>query len=103
MMRYLGVVAAMLLQVQFASVAVAHAHGDNESSHETTGMVTGRDISTTPASSAPSHLHQPDSHGMPSYAGISEYSSMMIAHIIFMVIAWFIILPIGMIWLHPRP
>lgn len=94
MMRYLGVVAAMLLQLQFVSVAVAHAHGGNESCHGTTGMVTGIDIFTTPASSAPSHLHQPDSHGRPSYAGVSEYSSMMIAHIIFMVIAWFFILPI---------
>ena len=36
-----------------------------------------------------------DLYALPSYSGLSAHSSMMLAHIVLMILAWFFILPIG--------
>lgn len=36
-----------------------------------------------------------DPYNDPTYAGLSAHSGMMMAHIAFMVLAWFFILPVG--------
>lgn len=38
-----------------------------------------------------------DEYNMPSYAGLSMHRNMVLAHIISMVLAWFLVLPIGML------
>jgi hypothetical protein len=45
---------------------------------------------------APSNTTEHNLYSMPSYASFSEHSGIMAGHIIFMVLAWFFILPIGM-------
>ena len=44
-------------------------------------------------------LHVPTQYDenwkMPSYAGLPEHSSAMVGHVVFMVLAWFLVLPVG--------
>ena len=39
-----------------------------------------------------------DHYDMPSYFGLASHSNLMVAHIAFMVLAWFFTLPIGELW-----
>merc|ERR1712000_360619 len=41
---------------------------------------------------------EPDYYAMPSYAGLGMHGNMMLAHIVFMVLAWIFILPIGVMF-----
>lgn len=83
------IVAALALQLAFSVVA----REDGES-HE--AGKAGTDV----AKGLPSNSRQGDLYSMPSYAGLSEHSGMMMAHIILMVIAWVFVLPIGMTFLQ---
>lgn len=73
--------AALLLQL--ASTVSAHGH-DNDMN----GMDMGSGEPTTQEA-------EHDPYNDPSYAGLSAYSGMMMAHIGLMVLAWFFVLPVG--------
>jgi hypothetical protein len=73
--------AVMLLQV--ASLVAAHeVDGAHEAELE---------------SAASNNVTRSGLYGMSSYAGMSEQSSLIIAHIVLMLAAWFFVLPIGMV------
>ncbi|KIV82089.1 hypothetical protein PV11_04223 [Exophiala sideris] len=78
--------AAVLLRL----AALTLAHGDDAHSE---GDMSGMDIAK-----APSGDGLPDYYAMPSYAGLGMHGNMMMAHIILMVLAWFFILPIGVVF-----
>ena len=73
--------------VLFQLAAQTLAHSDDEHSE---GGMSGMDTAK-----APSGDGLPDYYAMPSYAGLGMHGNMMLAHIVLMVLAWFLILPIG--------
>ncbi len=79
------VVAAALLQL--ASTVIAHGH-DEKSSNGMNDMDMG-------AAHPPAKAGEVDKYSLPSYFGLEKHSNMMLAHIVLMVLAWFLILPIG--------
>ena len=81
-------VAAVLLQLLSATLA----HGHDES--------TGNEMDGT--TSGAGHQSQPGDdddwrnwYDMDSYSSSPAHTKMVVAHIVFMVLAWFFILPIG--------
>jgi hypothetical protein len=79
-------IAAVLLQL-YSSVA-AHGHDAVVEAHKMGDMDMGE------ASSQP--LNDPEWYTMPSYSTLSSHSNMMMAHIVVMLLAWFMVLPLGM-------
>lgn len=77
----LAVVAVLLL-----AATRAVAHGDEHSGMSDMDMNMN---TTSPATS------QDALYSLPSYAGLEQHSSMMLAHILFMTVAWFFVLPVG--------
>ena len=73
--------AAVLLQL--ASTVYAHGH---DGSTDTMDMVHDK-----PQPQEEEH----DPYNDPTYAGLSAHSGLMMAHIAFMVLAWFFVLPVG--------
>lgn len=83
-------IAAWLL---LASVALVSAHGD-EHSDMNMGVEMGgmsHSANSTPTSGGEYNPFYDE----PSYFGLESYSGLMLGHILFMVLAWFFILPIG--------
>lgn len=76
--------ASLLPLVAFAT---AHGHGP----HGNAGMHMG----AVSNSSCPAPVNPNDPWGLPSYSGLEAHSGSMLAHIGFMVAAWFFLLPIG--------
>lgn len=74
-------VAAALLSI----VSLVLAHGDDE----------GHGMDMKKPAHPPSNGGEVDPYDMPSYAGLSQYQTQIICHVVFMVLAWFFILPIG--------
>lgn len=72
------------------TVAVTRAHGDG---HMDMSM---GDITSSPSStpSLPSHRNF-DLWDEPNYASHEGYGGLMMAHILFMILAWFFVLPVG--------
>jgi hypothetical protein len=44
---------------------------------------------------APNERDESDPYNLPSYAGLPDHQGLLLAHIVLMVFAWFIILPVG--------
>ncbi|KIW61419.1 hypothetical protein PV05_01541 [Exophiala xenobiotica] len=83
-------VAAVLLQL----AAQAVAHGDDEHCDgNMCGMMKPE---------AHNEGGEPDYYAMPSYAGLGMHGNMMLAHIVFMVLAWIFTLPIGVMFSAAR-
>ena len=78
-------VAAALLQL--ASTVIAHGH-DEHGSNDIADIKMG-------AAHHSSSSEGVDKYSLPNYFGLDKHSSMMLAHIVLMVIAWFFILPTG--------
>jgi Domain of unknown function (DUF2427) len=78
--------AASLLQV--TTFVVAHGHD----SHGEMGMEMGQKSNATMSISVDPN----DPWYLPSYSGLQAHSGFIMAHIAFMVAAWFFLLPIGM-------
>ncbi|KAI1619742.1 hypothetical protein EDD37DRAFT_570458 [Exophiala viscosa] len=78
--------AAVLLQL----AALTLAHGDD-------GHPEG-DMGGMEKAEAPSRHGLSDYYAMPSYAGLDMHGNMMLAHIVLMVLAWFFILPVGVVF-----
>lgn len=75
--------AAALLQV--AAVVLAHGHdGDKKMD---------MDMASPDTSSSADTLNPEQ---LPSYAGLDQHRGAIMLHIVFMVLAWFFTLPIGM-------
>jgi hypothetical protein len=81
-------VAAVLLQL--SSAVLSHGH-DEHAGESTDGMKMGAAHSTLPADGE----EWRNWYTMDSYSSTSEHSRMVVAHIIFTVLAWFFVLPIG--------
>ena len=73
-------IAALLLQLSSLSTA----HGQD--GHSGTAMAGMRN------STAQGHV---DAYDLPRYAGLSSNTKSILAHVIFEVLAWFFVLPIG--------
>ncbi|EXJ68068.1 uncharacterized protein A1O5_08683 [Cladophialophora psammophila CBS 110553] len=82
------VLAVILLEV--ASLVAAH---EVDEAHE--AGIAGVEI---PESAASNNATRSDLYSMSSYAGLSEQSSVVIAHIVLMFAAWFFVLPIGVMF-----
>jgi hypothetical protein len=86
MLRYRLVATALLVFVPLGvTFGDNQAHGTAEVERSTSGNATSNDAT------------QGDLYILPNYAGLSEHTSMILAHIIFMTMAWFLVLPIGMV------
>lgn len=74
---------AFLLLCAGASVVLAHGSEDMN--------MDGMNSEPTPPVN-----HEPhDLFDLPSYIGLDTYSGLMLAHIVFMVLSWFFVLPLG--------
>lgn len=81
-------VAAVLLQLS----SVAFGHGDDEHDGKDMGGMGGMKMGAPHSNSS---ADPNDWYNLPSYSSLTAHSRMMTAHIVFMVLAWFFILPIG--------
>ncbi|EXJ90024.1 hypothetical protein A1O3_03092 [Capronia epimyces CBS 606.96] len=79
-------IAAVLLYLALSTTA----HGDDEH----TGMDMGKGVETH--DKVP--LDDNDLYNLPSYAGLGMHGNMILAHIVLMVLAWFLVLPIGVVF-----
>lgn len=77
--------AASLLQL--LPIAAAHGHD----AHSNTAMEMGSMSNSTSSNS----IDPNDPFYLPSYAGLEAHSGSILAHVAFMVAAWFFLLPIG--------
>ncbi|KAL2430267.1 putative membrane protein C3B8.06 [Exophiala dermatitidis] len=75
--------AAVLLQL----AVLAAAHGSDE--HSSMDMA-------EPQEKKP--MDDNDLYNLPSYAGLGQHGNMILAHIILMVVAWFFVLPVGVVF-----
>jgi len=87
-MGYLGTWRGALLLCAFAASAVGHDGVHN-------GTNTGSTHQTTNSTSAPGQHKNYNLYEEPNYASLEGYSSLMLAHIGFEILAWFFVLPIG--------
>ncbi len=85
-------VAAVLLYL--SSVALAHG-GDERTEDDMDGMKMGAEQQSKPAV-------EKDWYYMDSYSSLSSHSRTMVAHVAFMIPAWFFILPICRLHHLPR-
>jgi hypothetical protein len=69
----------------FVTIVAAHGHGSHNDM--------GKDDGQMSNSSAPVDPY--DVWYLPSYSGLEAHSGAMLAHMAFMVAAWFFLLPIG--------
>lgn len=86
----------MRLQYAFwllcAGASIVFAHGDDEMDMD------GMNSEPTPPVNPKPH----DQFDMPSYIGLDTYSGLMLAHIVFMVLSWFFVLPLGKLYAPRR-
>ncbi|RMZ82261.1 hypothetical protein DV738_g1905, partial [Chaetothyriales sp. CBS 135597] len=87
-LRY--VAAAALLQL--ASTVVAHGGPPDHSVKD------GMDMRMGAGNSTAMHAGNSTVIDIPSYGGLEKHSRMILAHIVLMILAWFFILPIGVIF-----
>jgi hypothetical protein len=74
------------------SVALAHSHDEDASMK----MGTGMNLSEV----SPLHIYNSTEMGPPSYFRHTEYSGLMLLHIVLMSTAWIFVLPLGMLSFH---
>lgn len=74
-------VAAALLSI----VSLTLAHGGDE----------GHGMDMKKPEHLPGNGGEVDPYDMPSYASLDQYQTQILCHVVFMVLAWFFILPIG--------
>lgn len=79
--------ALTLLLLCLLSVALAHGHDEGEAM-DVSGGEMGHNTTPNPSNATDS--------GPPSYFRHTEYSGLMLAHIVLMSVGWIFILPIGM-------
>ena len=77
--------AALLLEL--ITLVAAHGHGSQDETGLNTGPMSNGTVSPPTALDEVWHL--------PSYSGLGAQSGSMLAHVVFMVAAWFFLLPIG--------
>lgn len=77
--------AASLLEL--ITLVAAHGHGSQDETGLNTGPMSNGTVSP------PTDLD--DVWQSPSYSGLEAHSASMLAHVVFMVAAWFFLLPIG--------
>jgi hypothetical protein len=85
-----AVAGAVLLDL--VSVALAHGH-DEDASMEMNTCMNLSEVS-------PPHIYNSTEMGPPSYFRHSEYSGLILLHIVLMSIAWIFVLPLGTLSHH---
>jgi hypothetical protein len=84
--RVCSVVAGAVL-LDLVSVALAHGH-EEDAAMEMSGSMNASKISLP-------HIYNSTEMGLPNYFRHTEYSGLMLLHIVLMSIAWVFVLPLG--------
>jgi len=87
-MEYPKTTRAALLLCALAALAAGHGDGHMDMSMDHVEQTSN----PTSAPNSPKHYNLYDE---PNYASLEAHSGLMLAHIVFEVLAWFFILPIG--------
>lgn len=93
-MGYLKAQTAALLLC--ASAAVVYAHGGSDNMDMDMGTSSAHEIPTPTPSLDPNRNY--NLYDEPNYHALGAYSGLMVAHIGFMILGWFFILPIGVMF-----